>query len=381
MRGRHTYVVVGPGFRFQSGISVYTHRLADALSAYDDASVLLLRRLIPRHLYPGAARVGSRLTDLHYPDNVPVLAELDWYWGPTMVRALRALRRARPDAIVLQWWTAATLHSYLVLALVARWWRIRVIVEFHEVQDTGEADIGLVARYCHRAMPLLLRLTDAALVHNRHDLSLLRRTYGGDAIDRLRLEMAPHGPYDHLVGDRAPARRDGSVTRLLFFGLIRPYKGLEDLIRAFGSMTEEEVEQFHLTVVGETWENWSLPAELIAASPYRHRITFVDRYVDDGAVRSFFASADALVLPYRRGSASGPMQIAMSGGMHVVVYAVGGLRETAAEYEGAVLVPPDDIDSLRAALLQLPPRREMRFADPSSWSTTVSAYDRLVRRA
>ncbi len=73
--------------------------------------------------------------------------------------------------------------------------------------------------------------------------------------------------------------------------------------------------RFRLTVVGETWENWTLPAELIAASPHGERISFVNRYVSDAEAAAFYAAADAVVLPYRRGSASGPLQIAMSHGV------------------------------------------------------------------
>ena len=73
----------------------------------------------------------------------------------------------------------------------------------------------------------------------------------------------------------------------MFFGLIRPYKGLEDLIKAFDALSATEAESFTLTVVGETWEGWELPAELIAASPYRDRINFVNRYVTDSEAAAF----------------------------------------------------------------------------------------------
>ena len=92
-------------------------------------------------------------------------------------------------------------------------------------------------------------------------------------------------------------------------------------------------------MVGETWEGWTLPAELIAASPAADRITLVNRYVTDAEVDRFFAEADVVVLPYRRSSASGPLHIAMSHGLPVVVTAVGGLVEAAEHYSGTVFVP------------------------------------------
>ncbi len=374
--------VVGPGFRFLSGVSVYTCRLANALAAEHDVSVLLLRRLIPARLYPGGARTGQALTSLRYADDVRVVGEIDWYWGDQLRRAVRLLARERPDVLLLQWWTAATLHTYLALAVAAKRAGVPVVIEFHEILDTGEASVPLVAGYCRRLMPVLLARVSGALVHNRHDLGLLRRTYGAAAVERLAVEIAPHGPYDHLptAPDTAVVHEDDDATRLLFFGLIRPYKGLEDLVEAFNSLTPDQVGAFTLTVVGETWEGWTLPAELIAASPHPERITFVNRYVSDVEAGRFFAEADALVLPYRRGSASGPLQIAMSVGVHVVLYEVGGLGEAVQDYKGAVLVAPGNVDALRNALLELPLRRAQRFSNPHSWAATGAAVARLIAR-
>jgi glycosyltransferase involved in cell wall biosynthesis len=369
--------IVGPGFLFLGGLSVYTCRLANALAADHDVAVLLLRRLIPARLYPGGKRTGQQLTSLSYADNVRVAGEIDWYWGDQVRRAAALLRQERPDVLVLQWWTAATLHTYLALAVAARRAGVPVVIEFHEIQDTGEASVPLVERYCRRVMPALLARVSGALVHNQHDLALLRETWGAP-IDRMAVQIAPHGPYDHLPSATSEPAAPG-VTRLLFFGLIRPYKGAEDLVAAFNALTPEQAAGFTLTVVGETWESWTRPAELIEASPHRERITFVNRYVSDDEAGRFFAEADVLVLPYRRGSASGPLQIAMSSGLHVLLYAVGGLVEAVADYPGAVLVPAEDVDALREALLAVAPRRTERFANPHSWTATVEAIDGLAQ--
>jgi len=370
--------LVGPGFLFLSGMSVYTCRLANALAAEHDVSLLLLNRLIPARLYPGGRRIGRDLSCLSYADDVRVVGKIDWFWRDQLRRAVRVLRRERPDVLVLQWWTAATLHTYLVLATAARRAGVPVVIEFHEVQDTGEASMPLLARYCRRVMPALLARASGALVHSRHDLDAVVATYGAARLRHLVVDTAPHGPYDHLPPTLAPDESAGGVTRLLFFGLIRPYKGVEDLVAAFNALSPEQAACFTLTVVGETWEGWNRPAELIAASPHADRITFVNRYVSDAEAGRFFANADALVLPYRRGSASGPLQIAMSRGIHVLLYAVGGLVEAVADYEGAVLVPGGDVDALRAALLDLPAQRARRFPDPHSWSATTKALDRIT---
>ena len=375
-------MLVGPGFRFLSGLSVYTCQLANALADDHDVSLVLLDRLIPTRLYPGWRRVGEDLTSLRYDRRIHQVGTVDWYWGTSLGQVRRSLAAQRPDVIVLQWWTAATLHTYLALTRMAAEAGIPVVIEFHEVQDTGEANIALVSAYCRRYLPRLVGRATGAIFHTRHDLDVFTSVFGRREMHRLATVVAPHGPYDHVTrnpGVPSRLRRNGSrPTRVLSFGLIRPYKGVEDLIEAFDAMTPAEAELFELDVVGETWEGWTAPAEAIAASPYRHRIRFDNRYVDDREAAEYFANADVLVLPYRRGSASGPLQIAMNNGIFVILYAVGGLVEAVRDYAGAILLPPGDVDGLRTALLDVVGRRGQRFEDPHSWSPVLAAIDSLA---
>jgi glycosyltransferase involved in cell wall biosynthesis len=196
--------------------------------------------------------------------------------------------------------------------------------------------------------------------------------------------VLPHGPHDHYQrtdpGDRGPAQREApdDTCNVLFFGIIRPYKGLEDLIEAFDLLTPAEVKSFWLTVVGETWEGWTLPAELIAESRYRDRITFVNRYVHDAELDAWLRGADAVVLPYRRSSLSGPLHVAMGYGLPIVVSDVGGNAEAAQDYEGLRLVAPDSPIQLRDRLLELPRMIGRRFRHPHSWSATADAYGRFL---
>ena len=85
--GLRRVMLVGPGQRFLSGITAYTFALANTLAAESELSVLLMRRLLPRRLYPGAKRVGSPLTSTTLPCNVPVFDGVDYYWMPSILRA------------------------------------------------------------------------------------------------------------------------------------------------------------------------------------------------------------------------------------------------------------------------------------------------------
>jgi len=374
--------VVGPGTRFLSGITYYTYSLIEALSeAGHQCSAVLIRNLVPVRFYPGRARVGSDLTELRLPPDVPRVDGVDWYWGRSLVRAVRLLRRERPQVLVLQWWTGAVLHTYLVLAIVARLHGAKVVVEFHEAQDVGEAGLPLVGRYMDLLGRSLLRLTAARLVHSEFDRELVEGRYGGSRNENENGNVAviPHAGYDYLPS-RPPLRDapDG-VINLLYFGVVRPFKGVEDLIAAVDLLGSER-SRFWLTLVGETWEGWDLPNRQIAASPRRDRITFVNRYVTDAEAAGYFAGADVVVLPYHRSSSSGPLQIAMAAGLPVVATKVGGLVEATAHYPGAVLADPSSPASLAEGILQAAELVGRRFQGVTDWADTARGYTELFDR-
>jgi glycosyltransferase involved in cell wall biosynthesis len=327
-------------------------------------SAILMRRLLPRWLYPGRHRVGSSLTDLHYSDAVTVVDGVDYYWLPSIFRALRHVWQERPQVVVFEWWTSTVAHTYLALAVFARLVGANVIVEFHETLDPAEAGMLIPGLYARVMLRPILWLSQGFAVHSGFDRYEIAEHYplGGKPI-----VVVTHGPYDHFVPeDRLPSRPDGRC-RLLYFGTIRPYKGLEHLIEAFDGLTEAEAERYHLTVVGETWEGWTLPAEMIESSRHRELITFVNRYVTDAEAEQFFSQADAVVLPYVRASASGPLHVAMSYGLPVVITAVGGLTEVAEHYQGAILVPPRDVVGLRDAIRKVGTAEDLRYEDPFNW--------------
>ena len=86
--------LVGPGWTFTSGISYYTCRLANAVAESHETSVIQLRRLLPRRLYPGRQRVGLERARMTFRANVSVYNGIDWWWGRSLARALRFLRLA-----------------------------------------------------------------------------------------------------------------------------------------------------------------------------------------------------------------------------------------------------------------------------------------------
>jgi glycosyltransferase involved in cell wall biosynthesis len=381
--------VVGSGSRFVSGISYYTYFLSRALKERHDVSVILMRHLIPTRWYPGRERVGHDVMSYDISDEAPTFDGVDWWGLPSVPRALFFLRSQQPDVLILQWWSASVLPWYLLLAWQATRRGSAVVLELHEDVDSGEARIPLVGRLARRGLKALCRQAKALVVHSAWDRDRMSVSLG---VSAHQLRVIPHGPYPIFAATEAEAAsrkqthsfqeqsethsapHDRSQLTVLYFGTIRPYKGLEHLIGAFEQVRRSSDLQWKLLVVGETWEGWTLPLELIESSRCRDDIELVNRYVTDDEAAGFFRLADIVALPYLRSSASGPLAIAQAFGLPVVVTAVGGLVDATAGYTGGVLVQPGDPDDLARGLRTACELRGRRHATPVTWDAVAQSY-------
>ena len=227
---------------------------------------------------------------------------------------------------------------------------------------------------------------DAVVVHSAYGRNLLVNEAG---VDAAKVRVIPHGAFKHLTlqPDEAPLPielQDVGAPVVMFFGLLRPYKGLDVLLDAWRG-----IEGAELWIVGRP----RMPLEpLRARAPANVR--FVPRYVADAEVPAFFRRADVVVLPYShtaRFDQSGVLATALAFAKPTVLSDVGGFGEVAAA-GGARLVPPDDPAALHdaiAALLADPQEREglawgalTAACGPYSWARaaeeTLALYRELV---
>ncbi len=166
--------------------------------------------------------------------------------------------------------------------------------------------------------------------------------------------MTPHPAYTFFAAggsDRHAARRrlgvDGPVV--LFFGLVRQYKGLDVLLRALARGRERVPMQ--LLVAGEFYEKRAAYDALVDELQLGDAVRFEDRYIPNEEVETFFRAADVVVLPYRSATQSGIVQIALAFETPVIVTRVGGLPEAVRPGETGEVVPADDPLALADALV------------------------------
>jgi len=280
--------IVGSGMHFISGPSYYTYFLSQAFAETSDVSVILMRALVPRFLYPGRSRVGAPISPLSTRGFAPTFDGIDWTLVPSLPRALRFFRQHRPDVLVLEWWSASCLPAYLALSKAARYAGIPVVLELHEDLHASEAKIPLAGPLAARGLRHLVVTADAHVVHSPSDFDTLVERY---AVDPGRVLTVHHGPFN-MAGHVAVRERGADdPNTILFFGTVRPYKGLEVLVEAFDRLCEQQPGRWRLIVVGEPWEGWRLPFDKVAASPNRTAIETVARYVRDEEIPEYFSRA------------------------------------------------------------------------------------------
>ncbi|HWO83753.1 MAG TPA: glycosyltransferase family 4 protein [Solirubrobacterales bacterium] len=192
---------------------------------------------------------------------------------------------------------------------------------------------------------------DAVVAHSEHGAARLRDEVG---IDAAKVRVIPHGAFDYLTELPAekplPAELEGAEGPVvLCFGLLRPYKGLENLIEAYGRIAND----------ASGAELWIVGNPRMDVEPLRRqareaggRVRFVPRFVDDAEVPPIFRRADLVVLPYLDAEHSGVLYTGLAFGKPLLLTAVGGFPE-AAETGAARIVPPGDTAALAAALGEL----------------------------
>jgi glycosyltransferase involved in cell wall biosynthesis len=369
--------ILGPSPRFLSGISYFTMRLANALAPQNQVTAVLFRKMLPARLFPGWRRVGSDITELDFAPGVRVQEMLDWYNPFTWVTAYRTLRDA--EVIILEWWTSSVAHMYFALGLLNRG-KVPVVIEFHEVVDPLEQSI-LPIRYYSRVMGRLIRRQAIRyVVHSEADNGLIQNQFG---IARDLICVIPIGLFDHHTLIEKNKAREALGFRekniILFFGLLRPYKGVKYLIKAFESLPETIRQESRLVVAGEAWED-KYSVKMAKNSPYATKITVIDRYLEDREISLLFSASDLLVIPYTRASQSGVAHIAMSFGIPIVASEVGGLVESLGAYRGTIFTQPGDVNGIaRGIVVAL--SKEIQYSIPESlkWETIAECWNNLIR--
>ncbi len=336
--------LIGPTYPFRGGIAHYTTLLERALRQQHTVQFISFRRQYPSWLFPGQTDKDASSRPLQ-ADCVEYLLDpiAPWTW----LRVARRVQHHRPNVVVLPWWVPFWAVPFrTVTALVKRFTKAKAIFVCHNVlpHEPGGMD-----RFWVR---LGLGRGDGFIAHSPEQAEQLLKVF-----PRAAVRCVPHPTYAVFGTNcwtKEAARRELALhledRLLLFFGFVRPYKGLHHLLAALPAILQQI--KVTLLVVGEFWHGRKEAESQIAQLGLGKRVKLIDRYVPNEEIELFFAAADVVVLPYESATGSGILQIALGLGRPVVVTDVGGLAEIVAHGETGLVVPPSNPAALAEAIVR-----------------------------
>jgi glycosyltransferase involved in cell wall biosynthesis len=341
--------LVGPAHPYKGGGARHTTELARRLAAAGhDVVIVSWRAQYPKRLYPGQQTVDV-------PDGPPYPRTrrlLAWYRPDGWLAAGRRLRPA--DLVVFALLTPLQVPAYrTIMAGLGR----------------GAGPHGpRTAVICHNVLPherrpgdvpltrALLSRADAVITHSAAQAAQAEALVPAATVRTVT--MPPHlpatGQQDHgTERDTVPA---SAQCRLLFFGIVRPYKGLDVLLRALAQAPSH----LTLTVAGEFWGGTTETEKLIAELGLAGRVTLRPGYVPADQIPALFAAADALVLPYREATASQNALLAFAHGVPVITTTAGALAEAVRDGVDGLTCAPGGEEGLLRALKEVSDPRTAR---------------------
>ncbi len=326
--------ILGPCWPYRGGIAAFNERLAHQLQAEGhQVSLYTFTLQYPGFLFPGKTQFSEESA----PSDLLIERKLSSVNPFTWLSLGRKINSECPDLLIIAYWLpfmAPALGS--VARLAKKNGKTKVIGLLHNLIP-HEHRIGdkQFSRYFIQSIDAALSLSKSVL----DEISLFNT--------QLPKVFSPHPLYDNFgePADREEAckklRLDPSVRYLLFFGLIRSYKGLDWLIEACSKSEAILSGRYKLLVAGEFYGNESVYHELENRLSLNNHIEWHSVFVPDSEVRYYFSVADLIVQPYKTASQSGVTQIAYHFQKPMLVTRVGGLPEIVPDGKVGYVVDPD----------------------------------------
>lgn len=335
--------VVGLTYPFRGGIAHYSSLFVRELRKRHEVLFLTLSRQYPKILFPGVSQYDFSDQALVEDGNpiVDSLNPLSW------LKTARTLNRERPELIVFQWWHPFFAFAFgSIVRMLDKPIQSRVCFLCHNVLPHESNPMqSLLTRYAFNK-------ANYFIVHSIPDHRQLEVLRPGATI-----RQGHHPTYSEFASlssiSRAEARKElglpDKANVVLFFGLIRKYKGLQYLIEAMKLLPESL--DCRLLVAGEFYDDKEPYLSNITALGLDDRIEVVDKYISNEQVATYFRAANVVALPYVSATQSGIVQIAFGLGTPVITTNVGGLPEVVDDGRTGYIVDAESAQQLADAIV------------------------------
>lgn len=319
------------------GISSFCRELALSVCRLAPVEFISFRALYPRLLYPGGVTTDETAL-MPAAEGLSVRRTLCWY---NPAGWLAEGLRVRADVVHVQHWSLPPVPACWTVLAAARRRGARVVLTIHNPLPHSRSP-GFVP-----ALRALCRLADGFILHTEQGVRQVVDLLG---LPAHSVRLVPPGVMPAAPGGADPGaarRRLGlppAAPVVLYFGAIRPYKGVNVLLRAFAGALGV-VPEARLLIAGMAWAGWGRYGRLIGELGIGGRVHTFLRFIPEAQVADFFVAADVVVLPYTRfDSQSGVGMAALGYGKPLIVSRLGGLADLVSD--GRFAVPAGDVEML-----------------------------------
>ncbi len=325
--------ILGPAHPYRGGLASIMEIMARTFQRRgDEVDIKTFTLQYPSLLFPGESQTVATPppADLRICRCVNTMNPLNW------VRVGRRIRRERPDFVLMKYWTPFMAPCFGTIARIARGnGHTKVLCQIDNVEphERHLTDKPFNRYYLHSV--------DGFVYMSEQVHSELRAYSDAPAL------FSPHPLFENF-GERV--ERSEACVRLgldpanryvLFFGLIRDYKGLDLLLDAWAQLRRAgRTEGRRLIVAGEFYTAREPYLNRIADNGLQDEVLLHDRFIPDDDVKYYFSAADFVVQPYKTATQSGVTQIAYQFCVPMVVTAVGGLPEIVPDGRVGYVCPP-----------------------------------------
>lgn len=335
-------VILGTAWPYRGGLAAFNERLAKQfVMEGHEVEVVTFSLQYPGFLFPGKTQYSNEKA----PDGLKIVREMDSCNPLSWIKVGKRLKKEAPDLLISCYWMAFFAPCYGVIQhIVKRNGKTKCIALVHNMIPHEPSILDkLLAPFYVKQNDGFVALSDSVV----KDIASLDK-------DNKPKTYSPHPVYDHY-GEKMEKNAacealelDKEKDYMLFFGLVRAYKGLDLLLDAFGKV-KDELKDLQLIVAGEFYEDEEKYRKQIADNGLIDRVIVKNKFVADADLRKYFGAADLIVQPYKTATQSGVTQVAFHFEKPCLVTNVGGLGEIIHDGKMGYAVEPQ-ADAIAGAL-------------------------------
>ena len=336
-------ILLGTSWPYRGGLATFNERLARQFASEGHEVELWTFTLqYPSFLFPGK----TQYTNEAAPADLIIRRKLNSCNPFNWIRVGRLLHKSAPDLLICCYWMSFFAPAYQIVSRIAK-------------KNGKTRCIALVHNMIPHEPNVLDKLFAPLFVKSQDGFVALSESVVKD-IERLDKEhksktFSPHPIYDHYgeIMTKAKACKALNLPAdkcyMLFFGLVRAYKGLDLLLDAFG-LVKTQLPDLQLIIAGEFYEQEDKYRAQIEKNGLADRVILRNEFIPDGDLRKYFGAADLIVQPYKTATQSGVTQVAFHFEKPMLVTNVGGLGEIVHDGKmGYACIP--DAEAIAADLL------------------------------